>query len=136
MEIDYVCTPSFLGVISPKICPFSSKMGLFLIAFVETALYLSHFSVDRDPGVLNQPNALRLLCRSVAPRSCPRVDSSGNAYANTMIIAPAVIRTPPAIAASVSFSPISIHASSITSGTLSLSSGATRDTGPNCKARK
>jgi len=34
------------------------------------------------------------------------------------------------------FSPSSSHANTITRGTLSLSSGATRDAGPSCSARK
>ena len=50
-----------------------------------------------------------------------------------MTTAPAVMSRPPATAGTVSFSPSSSHAKTITSGTLSLSSGATRDAGPSCK---
>ena len=57
-------------------------------------------------------------------------------YPNTITIAPAVISTPPITAATFSFSPSSSHANTITSGTLSLSSGATREAGPSCSARK
>ncbi len=54
----------------------------------------------------------------------------------TITTAPAVISKPPASAGAVSFSPSSSQAKTITSGTLSLSSGATREAGPSCRARK
>jgi len=53
-----------------------------------------------------------------------------------MTIAPAVISIPPTMAGGVSFSPSSSQAKTMTSGTLSLSSGATREAGPSWRARK
>ena len=61
---------------------------------------------------------------------------SFEAYPRTMTTAPAVISSPPVMVAGVSFSPSNSHAKTITSGTLSLSSGATREAGPSCRARK
>ena len=55
---------------------------------------------------------------------------------STITMAPAVISAPPTNAYAFSFSPSSSQANTITSGTLNLSNGATRDAGPNCKARK
>jgi len=57
-------------------------------------------------------------------------------YASTIMMAPAVMSRPPTTAAALSFSPNSSQASNMTRGTLNLSSGATRDAGPSCRARK
>jgi len=57
-------------------------------------------------------------------------------YPSTITTAPAVMSRPPATMEAVSLSPNKSHAKTMTSGTLSLSSGATREAGPNCKARK
>ena len=61
---------------------------------------------------------------------------SRTAQPSTMTTAPAVMSRPPTTAGAFSFSPSSSQAKSMTSGTLSLSSGATREAGPNCRARK
>jgi hypothetical protein len=55
---------------------------------------------------------------------------------SAITMAPAVMSRPPARDEAVSFSPSSSQAKSMTRGTLSLSSGATREAGPNCRARK
>ena len=54
---------------------------------------------------------------------------------SAMTTAPAVMSRPPIRAGAVSFSPSSSQAKTMTSGTLSLSSGATREAGPSCRAR-
>jgi hypothetical protein len=58
------------------------------------------------------------------------------AQPSAMTTAPAVMSRPPMRAGGVSFSPSSSQAKSMTRGTLSLSSGATREAGPSCRARK
>jgi len=56
--------------------------------------------------------------------------------ARTMTMAPMVIKAPPKMAAVLTFSPSSSQAKIMTSGTESLSRGATREAGPSCRARK
>ncbi len=69
-------------------------------------------------------------------RSLSLISSPYLSHPITITTAPAVISNPPATAAAFIFSPSSSHANTITSGTLNLSSGATREAGPSCSARK
>ena len=63
-------------------------------------------------------------------------EAGAESQPKTMMMAPAVMRRPPVIEGTLSFSPRRSQAKTITRGTLSLSSGATRDAGPSCRARK
>ena len=65
----------------------------------------------------------RAVRGSLLPVTCSLLSS-------TITTAPAVISAPPTSAAAFSFSPSSSHAKIMTNGTLSLSSGATREAGP------
>jgi hypothetical protein len=78
--------------------------------------------------------AVLLSCNLLMPHSLFQYREG--CQPTTITIAPTVISAPPTSADAFSFSPSSSHANTITSGTLSLSSGATRDAGPNCSARK
>ncbi len=69
----------------------------------------------------------------------PRTNAgrAGDAHhSSAMAIAPAKIRMPPTVLPRVSFSPKKIAAKAITSTTLNLSMGATREAGPLASARK